>query len=140
MRKLKSALVGLLALTVSPVLAQDAGVFEKFLQPEVAAECYPVSEFSAIADFKVLTSAQFQFIRALYVSIPPVSREFPPGDYAFRAEKDGKVMLGLASFGQDSGSSPTDQSCARFLAPDFILKMLEQIARGENGKPVGEGL
>jgi DNA-binding transcriptional regulator YdaS (Cro superfamily) len=72
-----------------------------------------------------LTAAQFQFVRALYIAIPPVSRQLPPGDSAVIASADGKAMIALVTQG--------GVACARFLAPDFILTMLAQVARGETG-------
>jgi hypothetical protein len=65
-----------------------------------------------------LTAEQFQFVRALYVAIPPVSRTLPPGDHAGMASSGGAVMLALIADGQ---------ACARFLAPDFIQAMLIQV-------------
>ena len=71
-----------------------------------------------------LTPEQFQFARALYVAIPPISRELPPGDSAVVASAGGKAMVALVADGK---------ACARFLAPDFILSMLAQVGKGQNG-------
>jgi len=57
-----------------------------------------------------------------------VSRELPPGESAIVASADGKAMVALVADGR---------TCARFLAPDFILSMLVQVGRGETGK-IGE--
>ncbi|HEX9169580.1 MAG TPA: hypothetical protein VF886_11750, partial [Roseiarcus sp.] len=65
-----------------------------------------------------------QFVRALYVAIPPVSRELPPGDSAVVASADGRSMIALVAGGQ---------ACARFLAPNFVLSMLVQVGKGEIG-------
>jgi hypothetical protein len=70
------------------------------------------------------TPEQFQFARALYVAIPPISRELPPGDSAVVASAGGKAMVALVADGK---------ACARFLAPDFILSMLAQVGKGQNG-------
>ena len=40
-----------------------------------------------------LTPEQFQFVRAFYVAIPPVSRTLPPGDHAIMASSGADVML-----------------------------------------------
>jgi hypothetical protein len=71
-----------------------------------------------------LTPEQFQFVRALYVALPPESRTLPPGDRAVMAKSGDAVMLALVDDGQ---------ACARFLAPDFIQTMLLQVGIGETG-------
>ena len=106
---------------------QDAGVFYQWLKP-TRRECVPVSDIASVSHLTKLTPEQFQFVRALYIAIPPVSRELPPGDSAIVASADGKAMIALVADGK---------TCARFLAPDFILSMLVQVGRGESGK-IGE--
>ncbi len=116
-------------LSVTCANAQDAGVFQKWLSQD-APECVPVSEFKTVSTVKELTPAQFQFVRALYVALPPVSRKLPPGDHAVMATAGGAVMLALVD---------GVQACARFLAPDFIQTMLIQVGEGQNehlGVPV----
>ena len=88
----------------------------------------PVSQIGSVSRLTKLTPEQFQFVRALYVAIPPVSRELPPGDSAVVASADGKAMIALVA---------GDQACARFLAPDFVLSMLVEVGRGEVGM-IGE--
>src|SRR5271170_3939724 len=102
-------------------------VFDKFLRPD-GPECVPMSEIGSVSRLTKLTPAQFQFVRALYIAIPPVSRELPPGDSAVVANAGGKAMIALVA---------GDQACARFLAPDFVLSMLGQVGRGETGM-IGE--
>jgi hypothetical protein len=102
---------------------QSAGVFEQWLAPN-SPECVPISDIGAVSRLIKLTPEQFQFVRALYIAIPPVSRQLPPGDSAVVASANGRAMIALVSDGQ---------SCARFLAPDFVLSMLLQVGRGENG-------
>jgi hypothetical protein len=109
--------------------AQEAGVFEKWLTQE-APECVPVSAFKSVSTVTDLTQEQFQFVRALYVALPPVSRTLPPGDHAVMASAGKVVMLALVADGQ---------ACARFLAPDFIQAMLVQVGQGRTihvGTPV----
>jgi hypothetical protein len=108
---------------------QQAGVFDRWLEPN-APECVPVSEIASVSHLTRLTPAQFQFVRALYIAIPPVSRELPPGDSAIVASADGKAMVALVAHGE---------TCARFLAPKFILSMLAEVGAGEIGK-VGEAI
>jgi hypothetical protein len=109
--------------------AQEAGVFDKWLNQE-APECVPVSAFSSVSTVTELTPEQFQFVRALYVALPPVSRTLPPGDHAVMATAGREAMLALVADGQ---------ACARFLAPDFIQAMLIQVGEGKTvhiGNPV----
>jgi hypothetical protein len=85
-----------------------------------APECVPVSAFklvSTVTDLPLSSSNS----RALYVAIPPLSRELPPGDHAVMASSGCPVMVALVADGQ---------SCARFLAPDFIKTMLIQVGQG----------
>ena|SRR5271167_1627708 len=97
-----------------------AGVFDRWLN-EGAPECVHVSAIESSSTVTDLTAEQFQFVRALYVAIPPVSRTLPPGDRAVMARSGDAVMLALVADGQ---------ACARFLAPDFIQAMLVQVGQG----------
>jgi hypothetical protein len=97
----------------------DPSVFDKWLDPS-APECVPVSAIRSVSEVRDLTTEQFQFVRALYVAIPPVSRTLPPGDHAVMASSGGVVMLALVADGQ---------ACARFLAPDFIQAMLMKVGQ-----------
>jgi hypothetical protein len=101
--------------------AQDASVFRKWLD-QSAHECVPVTEFKSMSRVIELTPEQFQFVRALYVALPPISRTLPPGDHAVMASAGDETMLALVADGQ---------SCARFLAPQFILEMLIQVGEGK---------
>lgn len=102
----------------------QTGVFDKFLRPD-GPECVPVAEIGSVSRLTKLTPSQFQFVRALYIAIPPVSKQLPPGDSAVVATADGKAMIALVTQGR--------VACARFLAPDFILTMLAQVGKGETG-------
>ena len=109
--------------TGAPDYSQEAGVFSQWLDPD-APRCVSVSKIGSVSRLTELTPEQFQFARALYVAIPPISRELPPGDSAVVASASGRSMIALIS---------GNQACARFLAPDFVLSMLAQVGRGENG-------
>ena len=111
----------------APDMSQEAGVFSQWLNPD-APQCVPVSKIGSVSRLTKLTPEQFQFVRALYVAIPPISRQLPPGDSAVVASAEGKAMVALVADGK---------ACARFLAPDFILSMLAQVGKGENGT-IGE--
>jgi hypothetical protein len=116
-------------LSASFAHAQGDGVFDKWLSQD-SPLCVPVSEFKAVSTVTELTPAQFQFVRALYVALPPISRTLPPGDHAVLATAHKSSMLALVD---------GMEACARFLAPDFILSMLNEVGRGQNehvGLPV----
>jgi hypothetical protein len=113
----------------APDYTQEAGVFSQWLDPQ-APQCVAVSKISSVSHLTQLTREQFQFVRALYVAIPPISRALPPGDSAFIASANGRSMVALVSGGE---------ACARFLAPDFVLSMLTQVGKGETvaaGDPI----
>ena len=77
---------------------QEAGVFSQWLTAD-APECVPVSQIGSVSRLTKLTPEQFQFVRALYIAIPPISRELPPGDSAVVASADGKAMIALVAGG-----------------------------------------
>jgi hypothetical protein len=105
----------------TPVFAGgDAGALDKWLNPN-APECVPLSAIKSVSTVTDLTTEQFQFVRALYVAIPPVSRKLPPGDRAVMASSGGAVMLAIVADGQ---------ACARLLAPDFIQTIVMQVGQG----------
>ena len=106
---------------------EQAGVFGRWLKPN-APECVPVSQIGSVSRLTKLTPEQFQFVRALYIAIPPVSRELPPGDSAVVASADGKAMIALVSTARPARGS---------WRPDFVLSMLVQVGRGESVK-IGE--
>ena len=121
-RLIAAALAAGCLVSSAPVFAADdeAGAFDKWLSPD-APECVPVSAMKSVATLTDLTPEQFQFVRALYVAIPPISRELPPGDRAVMASSGSSVMLALVADGQ---------ACARMLAPDFIQTMVTQVGQG----------
>jgi hypothetical protein len=113
----------------TPDYTQEAGVFSQWLSPD-APQCVAVSKIASVAHLAKLTHEQFQFVRALYVAIPPISRALPRGDSAVIASVSGRSMIALVSGGE---------TCARFLAPDFVLSMLTQVGKGETeaaGDPI----
>jgi hypothetical protein len=115
--------------TAAPGDSQEAGVFSQWLNAD-APQCVTLSKIGSVSHVTKLTPEQFQFVRALYIAIPPISRQLPPGDSAVVASADGRSMIALVSGGQ---------ACARFLAPDFVLSMLTQVGKGENeavGDPI----
>ena len=121
-RLIAAALAAGCLVSSTPVFSADAdaGAFDKWLSPD-APECVPVSAIKSVATLTDLTPEQFQFVRALYIAIPPISRKLPPGDHAIVASSGGAVMVALVADGQ---------ACARFLAPDFIKTMLVEVGQG----------
>jgi len=117
-----AAFAAVLLVTSIPAYADygGSGAFDRWLDQQ-APECVPVSAIKSVSTVTDLTSEQFQFVRALYVALPPVSRTLPPGDHAIMATSGGSVMLALVS---------GTQACARFLAPDFVQSMLIQVGKG----------
>ena len=112
------------AIVCSPALAAESP-FDKWLSPDSPA-CSPIIDLKkAGASVVTLTPEQFQFVRALYVGIPPISKELPPGETAIEAKIGNSVMIALVT---------GEQSCARFLAPDYVLKMLDDVATGMSPK------
>ena len=121
MKRLVAAALTVICFASTPVFAGDnVGAFDKWLNSD-APECVPVSAIKSVSTVTDLTPEQFQFVRALYVAIPPVSQKLPPGDHAVMASSGGAVMVALVADGQ---------ACARFLAPDFIQTMLVQVGQG----------
>ena len=121
MNRLVAAALTVTCFASTPVFAGDnTGAFDKWLNSD-APECVPVSAIKSVSTVTDLTPEQFQFVRALYVAIPPVSQKLPPGDHAVMASSGGAVMVALIADGQ---------ACARFLAPDFIQTMLVQVGQG----------
>jgi hypothetical protein len=120
-RLIAAALAAGCLVSSTPVRAgdDDANVFDKWLNPG-APDCVPVSALQSVSKVTDLTAEQFQFVRALYVALPPVSQKLPPGNDAVMASSGGSVMLALVADGQ---------ACARFLAPDFIQAMLGQVGQ-----------
>jgi len=119
MKRFIAAALAFRPLPFSPAMATRA-FSTNGLNPD-APECLPVSAFKSVSTVTDLTPEQFQFARALYIAIAPVSRELPPGDHAVMASSGGAVMVALVADGQ---------ACARFLAPDFIKTMLMQVGQG----------
>jgi len=107
--------------------AGTADPFAKWLNQQ-SPTCVPVADFAAVARPIELTPEQFEFVRALYVAMPPMSKDLPPGDHAVMATAGDETLLALVG---------GDMSCARFLAPRFIVAMLMEVGQGATYK-VGE--
>ena len=95
--------------------------------PLSQGDCVKIDDVRSIGATVQLTPEQFQFVRAFWMAIPPVSRELPPGSNAFLA-KDvvGNAALGLVD---DDG-----QVCAVLKAEDWMERLVDQVGLGETGK------
>jgi hypothetical protein len=112
--------------SAAPVFADGAtaGVFEEWLSDD-QPECIPLAEVDKAADGSIpLNGDQFQFVRALFVAIPPISGELPAGDHAalFLNGANKAVMVGIMD---------GDWVCARFAAPDFLVNLIIKVGKGE---------
>ena len=75
-----------------------------------------------------LTPDQFQFVRAFYMAIPPLSHALPPGDKAFYTiDGDGVEAFGLVD-------SAAGKVCVVFQSSKWLKRLIDQVGRGEVGK------
>jgi hypothetical protein len=128
MRTTLPKILAALAFLSSPAPAfadnADAGVFTEWLSGD-QAECIPLAKVNKAADGSVpLNGDQFEFVRALFVAIPPVSNELPPGDHAalFLDGANKAVMVGIMD---------GDSVCARFAAPESLVNLIIKVGEGE---------
>ena len=95
--------------------------------PLSSGACVGIHEVRALGATVDLTPEQFQFVRAFWMAIPPVSRELPPRDKALLAkDANGMAILGLF----DEGG----EVCAVFQATDCREHIVDEVGRGETGK------
>jgi hypothetical protein len=108
--------------------AQDRPTsLQELFAPLSHGACVRMDDVRAVGATVQLTPDQFQFVRAFYMAVPPVSHELPPGDKAFLA----KGPEGVAVFGLfDDGG----EVCAVFEATDWVQRLVDQVGRGETGK------
>ena len=131
MRALLIAAIAAIPLFAAPAGGADtADPISKLFGPD-APECVPLAELRSDARTTELTPEQFQFARALFVAMPPISHQLPPGDHGFLATADDGVTFVALVNG--------DQSCARFIAPDFVQEMLMKVGEGET-VPAGQAM
>jgi hypothetical protein len=117
---------------VRDATAQNASPFAPFLNQDSPA-CVLVSIIEHVAkEFRPVKAETFRFIEAFYVAIPPISRELPPGN---RAELATDAQGNVLAFITDGL-----QSCARFLAPPFLAKMIDQVESGRSQPHSGKDM
>lgn len=109
--------------------AQDRPrTLQELFAPLASGACVKMDDVRKVGATVQLTPDQFQFVRAFYMAVPPVSHELPPGDKAFLAKgPDGVAVLGL--YDDDAG-----QVCAVFEATDWLERLVDEVGRGETGK------
>ena len=108
--------------------AQDTPrTLQELFAPLTHGACVRIDDVRAVGATIQLTPEQFQFVRAFYMAVPPVSHELPPGDKAFLARgPEGVAVLGLF----DDGG----EVCAVFEATDWLQRLVDEVGRGETGK------
>lgn len=102
--------------------AKDADLLRGWVS--ASPQCIPTTEFRSATRSVELSPEQFEFVRALYVALPPMSKTLPPGDRALMVSVGDETMLALVS---------DNLACARFLAPGFLVEMLMQVGEGGTG-------
>src|ERR1700688_1796421 len=106
----------------------EAGAFAEWLSGD-QPECIPLGAVTKAADDSIpLNGDQVQFVRALFVAIPPVSDELPPGNRAalFLDSANKAVMVGIID---------GDWVCARFTAPDSLVNLIIEVGRARSSEP-----
>jgi hypothetical protein len=124
MRTLSKLLAAFAFLSAAAPDFGEAGAFSEWLSGD-QPECVPLAAVNKAADGSVaLNGDQFQFVRALFVAIPPVSDELPAGDHAalFLDGANKAVMVGIID---------GDWVCARFAAPDTLVNLIIEVGKGE---------
>ena len=124
MRTLPRFLAALTFLSSAAPAFAEAGAFAEWLSGD-QPECVPLAAMNKAVDGSVaLNGDQFQFVRALFVAIPPVSDELPAGDHAalFLDGANKAVMVGIID---------GDWVCARFTAPDSLVNLIIEVGKGE---------
>jgi hypothetical protein len=102
-----------LALLAGAAHAQQPDAFDA-LVAEGAPQCVSMAVIKQIAaSVEDLNENQFQFGRALYIALPPMSPELPPGDKAWIATSGERHMLGLSGDVRGSGGGSINATCAR---------------------------
>jgi hypothetical protein len=123
MRTLPKFLAALAFLSSAAPAFAEADAFAECFSGD-QPECIPLGAVTKAADGSVpLNADQFQFVRALFVAILPVSDELPPGDRAalFLDGANKAVMVGIID---------GDWVCARFTAPASLANLIIEVGKG----------
>jgi hypothetical protein len=122
---MRYAAVAFALLLGGPAFAQTApaplnpGAFAPFVAPG-APQCVPLQEVQrTAASLTMLDGAAFEFVRGLYIYLPPLAKPAPLGDRAAVAvavDRYGHVMLMVVD---------GIETCARYIEPDSIVQILK---------------
>lgn len=127
MRRFLFAVLAATSLAATALAQDEPRTLQELFAPLSHGACIRMDDVRAVGATVQLTPDQFQFVRAFYMAVPPVSHELPPGDKAFLAKgPEGVAVLGL----YDDGG----QVCAVFEATDWLERLIDQVGRGETGK------
>ena len=110
-----------------PASAEDRPrSMQELFAPLSHGGCVRIDDVRTVGATVQLTPDQFQFVRAFYMAVPPVSHELPPGDKAFIAKgPEGVAVRGLYD---DVG-----EVYAVFEATDWLERVVDEVGRGESG-------
>ena len=101
--------------------ADEASAFDPWLSGD-SPQCTPFDHLKDVAKVIELDPEQFNFARGLYVAVPPVSHELPPGDHAVLAMIPGAAMVAIID---------GDKTCARLLLTPAALEEIMAVGRGD---------
>lgn len=126
-RRFTFAALAAASLSGSASAAGQPKTLEELFAPLSIGACVRINDVRAISATVQLTPEQFQFVRALWIAMPPVSRDLPPGSKAFLAkDATGDAVFGLVD---DDG-----EICAVFKSEDWMERLVDQVGLGETGK------
>jgi hypothetical protein len=116
---LSFSVAALAAASLDDALGQDAG------------ECVKMDTVRPLVTHaERLGANEFEFVRAFYMAIPPLSHSLPIGDYA-EIVTDGDIV-GVVLIDSDS-----DQTCARLQITPWLLKAIKDVGKGVKVKASG---
>jgi hypothetical protein len=107
----------------------DPGIFAPF---SGTSGCVPMKAIQAAgAKFMPLKDGSFRFLEGVYIAVPPVSKELPPGDKAVLAIGPMGEVMALFVDGE--------QTCDRFVLAGFVIDMVAAIESGNHASPDKSG-
>jgi hypothetical protein len=115
------ALVALFFVFPQFARADDSTAFDPWLSAD-SPQRVSVGKLKDVAKVVELDPEQFNFARGLYVAVPPVSRQLPPGDHAILAVAPAAAMVAIID---------GDKTCARLLLTPAALEEIMAVGRGD---------
>jgi hypothetical protein len=114
-------------LCASPALGADKpSTLHELFAPLSQGGCVRMDDVRAVGATATLTPEQFEFVRAFYMAVPPVSHELLPGSKAFLVKGPDATVAGLYD---DDGAV-----CAVFEATDWLERLIDEVGRGATGR------